>query len=83
MLSTGADPLAGGNAGGSSGGPGSSAPSHLANHQMLEAARHQQELVYRDILSRPPFSGDPMAAAHQVTGLDCHEQCALVTSHPL
>ena len=43
-------------------------PGHPANqpgaHQLMAAAR-EQELMYRDLLSRPPYSTDPVLA-HQV-----------------
>ena len=37
-------------------------PGHLSqNHQLLNQAR-EQELVYRELLSRPPYSNDPLLA---------------------
>ena len=86
VMVTGADPLAGG-AGGTPGAagapPGSSTPvsPHLPSphglppsHPLVAAAR-EQEMMYRDLLSRPPYSTDPLLA-HQVRS---HSGCNIMS----
>lgn len=50
----------------------SASAAHLASahglppgHPLLAAAARDQELLYRELLSRPPYSADPLLA-HQV-----------------
>ena len=73
ILCTGADPLAAvAAAAAAGGGPGPYLPpSHSLppGHPLLTAAR-EQELAYRELLSRPPYSTDPVLA-HQAVSVKC------------
>ena len=69
----GADPLAAVAAAAAAGGAPAGPylpPSHALppGHPLLTAAR-EQELAYRDLLSRPPYSTDPVLAHQAVSNL--------------
>lgn len=68
MSVVGADPLAAAAAQGA-GGVAAHQPGHpsAGPHQLMAAAR-EQEMMYRELLSRPPYSTDPVLA-HQVVSI--------------